>query len=240
MAATQTLVVLGIVTAVGIGFTGFGYELAGRLVSWVGALAGVAAGGAAGWFAAPVLGSGGIGAQLGFAAAGVLIGAIVGRLLFPVATRLAAVTAGFLAPAIATLIVFVGSDVTRVVTNAEPSPTGITAAAEELAAASAFSGSTFGTTLVVAGAAGLAGAIVAIRFHTHIIGVAVTGLGAVFIGIVAPLWEQALTGTVQFGGGADRASRIAILAALVLGLAFQAVRNLDSNDLPGSSGRSLE
>lgn len=242
MVAVQTALVLGILTAVGVGFAAFGYDLAGKLVSWVGVFLGIAAGGGVGWFAAPVAGVSpeGLTARVGVTAGAALVGAILGRVLFPVATRLAALVAGFLAPAVATLIVFVGSDVTQTLATIDPTnPAAFSAALEELAAASAFEGGTFTTTLLIAGAAGLAGAIVAVRFHTQLIALAVTGLGAVFLGIVTPLWQQALGGGVQFGGGPSQASTIAIGAAFVLGVAVQAVRHLDVGS-SRNSGRSLE
>lgn len=243
MVAAQTALILGIVTAVGGGFAAFGYDLAGKLVAWVGVFLGIAAGGGVGWFAAPVFGVSpeALTARVGLTAGAAFAGAILGRLLFPVATRLAALAAGFVAPAVATLIVFVGSDVTQALATIRPTDPGtVSVALEELAAASAFDGGTFTTTLLIAGAAGLAGAVVAVRFHTQLIAVAVTALGAVFIGIVTPLWQQALNGGVQFGGGPEQASMVAIGAAFALGLVFQAVRHLDSGPFSDSGRRSLE
>ena len=53
MVATETLAALTVVSLVGGVFVLFGYDLAGRLVSWVGWVAGAAGGAAVAWLVVP-------------------------------------------------------------------------------------------------------------------------------------------------------------------------------------------
>lgn len=235
MLSAQTVVVLGVLTVVGITLTGFGYELADQVLSWIGWLAGGAAGGGIGWFVAPSVIAGELPARIGLTAGAVIGGAILGRMLIPVATRLAMVIAGFLVSAGSVLLLFIGSDLTRVfavvkITN----PASITRAVEQVLSLAAFDSQTFTRTLVIAAVVGIFGAIVAARFYTVVLTITVSSIGAVLMGIVVPLWQQAIVGKLTLGVNSTRPLPVAVLGALVVGIAFQYYRHGDQVNLPFS------
>lgn len=231
---------MGIVTLIGGVAAGFGYDLADRLLSYVGWLGGGVAGGLAGWVGAPVVATSELPPRVGLAVGGVLVGGILGRIFVPVATRFGMVIAGFVVSAGATLAVFVGSDVTRVVTGVSPSdPASALAVAERLAALPVFESEAFTRSAVIAVVIGLFGAILAARYYTVVSTVAVTGLGAALLGIVGPLWREALDGTVSLGVGVSTFSPAVAAGVLVAGLAVQFYRHGDTTRLPGVDDEPL-
>lgn len=229
MVSAETLVALGVVTVVGVGCVGFGYDIAGELLSWIGWIGGAVGGAGVGWLAGPKLLAGGPEIRAAVAVGGVIAGAILGRIVVPAASRLAVVIAGFLAAAGATLVVLVGGRVTNAlaaVDLAEPST-----AVPVLDRVGASVG-TIEETIVTVAVVGLLGAIVAARFYTVLLTALTTGVGAILLGIVGPLWEQALVGSVSLGGGFGALSPTWALLAFVAGVAFQYYRHGDAADLP--------
>ncbi|MFB6177082.1 MAG: hypothetical protein ABEI99_08085 [Halobaculum sp.] len=231
-ASPQTLVTLGVVTAVGVAFAFFGYDLADQLLSWIGWLAGAGGGAAAGWFllptALPELTFQGriVGAVLLVA-----VGAIVGRILIPLFSRFTVVIAGFVSTSGAVLVLLVGGQVTNAVANVSPgsSPTTVVS---RLAGLPVFETQQFQQFAVIALVAGILGAVVASKFYQLIVTVAATGIGAALLGVVLPMWEQALSGGVSFGGGLGQISPLWFVATLVLGIGTQLYRHRQELDLP--------
>lgn len=237
MITTQVGVVLGIVTVVGVTLAGFGYDLADQLFAYVGWLAGGVAGGVVGWFGVPLVTTVDLAPRVGVALGAVVVGGILGRLFFPLATRLGMTVAGFVVTAGATLAVFVGSELTRVFTSVDPAdPAG---SVEQVAALPVFESAAFTQTLLIAGVVGLLGAVLAARYYTVILTVAVTGLGAVLLGGVVPLWQAALSGSVTLGTGVSAVSPRTALAVFVVGLGVQFYRHGNRDRLPGVGDEPL-
>jgi hypothetical protein len=231
-ASPQTLVMLGVVTAVGIGFAFFGYDLADQLLSWIGWLAGAGGGAAAGWFFLPaVLPELTLQGRVVGAVLLVAVGAIVGRILIPLFSRFTVVIAGFVSTSGAVLVLLVGGQVTNAVTEVS-SGSNPAAALTTLAELSVFESQQFQQFAVVALVAGILGAVVASKFYQLIVTLAATGIGAVLLGVVLPMWQQALSGSVSFGGGLGQISLVWFLAVLVLGIGTQVYRHRDDLDIP--------
>jgi hypothetical protein len=102
-----------------------------------------------------------------------------------------------------------------------------------------FTDSQFQQFLLIAALAGLLGGAAAARYYQAIVTVAATGLGAALLGAVVPLWQRALTGSVQFGGGLGRISELWFVVALVVGVVVQGYRHREAipflNDEMGRS-----
>jgi hypothetical protein len=231
-ASPQTLITLGIVTAVGVGFTFFGYDLADQLLSWVGWVAGAGGGAAAGWFFLPTALP-----ELTFQGriVGVLLllvaGAILGRVLIPLFSRFTVVIAGFVSTSGAVLIVLVGGQITNAIVGLS-TETDMETALMELAALPLFRQEEFQQFVVIALIAGVLGAVVAAKFYEAIITVTATGVGAALLGAAVPMWQQALAGGVSFGGGLGQVSYLWFGVALVLGIGSQVYRHRKELDLP--------
>lgn len=232
MVALTTVGVLGLVTVVGGALAAFGRDLTDTLVAWTGLLAGGALGAAGGWLGAPVVASGSIEAQIGLGVAGVFVGAIFGRLLFPTATRLATLLTGFVATAGSTLVVLVGSDVTRVLATVEFEGVGTLATTvERLVNSPAFQSVTFQRSLAIGLVVGILGAAVAVRYHELVLAAAVTAIGAGLLAVVVPLWQRALTGDLVGGGGLTNASPVWFVVAFLAGVGVQYARTRSEESL---------
>jgi hypothetical protein len=235
-AAPTTLVALGIVTAVGVGFAFFGYDLADRLLTWIGWLAGAGAGGTAAWFLLPrfvtdLTPQG----QLVGGVILVVVGAIAGRILIPLFSRFTVVIAGFVATSGSTLVMLAGGQITGALVGIEPTgPPGEVSreVATALSELPLFTSGQFQQFFAIAVVAGLLGAIVAARFYQAIITAAATAIGAALLGVVVPMWQEALNGGVDFGGGLGGVSPLWFGIALVLGIGFQLFNHGDDLDLP--------
>lgn len=224
MTATSatTLVPLVVVSLLGIGLAGFGYRLVSHFLRWTGWIGGAAVGGVAGWQLLPQFVPGLTPDQRLLWTAGLFVGgALAGRILLPVATRLAAVIAGFLSTASAVGIFFLGDPIlTRLASvdfSTAPLTTATTLAAdlERLFIAQGIE------ILVLILAAGLVGAIIATRYHTELIAGGITLAGAFLLGIALPLWQTALTGTATLGVGVGTVSVMWAVVALVAGILVQ-------------------
>lgn len=236
--STRALAALTLVTAVGGGFAAFGYDLADRLVSWVGWVAGAVGGGAAGWLSLPRVTAVDVQTRLGATVALAVAGAVLGRLLVPLVSRLAVVLAGALATAGAVLVVLAGGQVTNAVVGLDPSSV---ATLGRLRSLPALAGPQFRESLLIAGAAGLLGGAAAARYYRVIVTGAVTALGAALLGAAVPMWQRAATGGVQFGGGLGRISTLWFAVALAAGVAVQAYRHREAfADDGGPTRRPLQ
>lgn len=218
----QTVVPLLIVSALGVVFAGVGYRLVPLFLRWTGWIGGASLGGTVGWQLLPQLTPGLTSEQHLLWTGGLVItGAIGGRLLLPVATRFAAIIAGFLSTAGAVMIVFLGDPVIRRLARTDPTTEpiettlAVTTDFQSLVAAQGIE--MIGITL----AAGLAGAVAATRFHTELIATGITVIGAFLLGISIPLWQEALRGDAAIGVGTSSVSPTWIGIALLAGLAVQ-------------------
>lgn len=233
VAPLSVLVPLGVVTLLGIGFTAFGYRLVSHFLRWTGWLGGASVGGVVAWQLLPQLvPSLTTQQQLTWGVGLVIGGAILGRLLLPAATRLAAMIAGFVATAGAVGLFFLGDSVLRQLRQVDPT-TAPAASLEAIAGSlsQALLGSQGLEVIGIIAAAGIVGAIVATRYHTELIAVGITAAGAVLLGAAVPLWQAALSGSVELGVGIASASLLWTLVALAAGLVIQLVdQRRDTSD----------
>lgn len=235
LAPVSVLVPLGVVTVLGVGFAAFGYRLVSHFLRWTGWLGGAIIGGVIAWQIVPqVVTSITTQQQLTWGIALVIGGAILGRLLLPTATRIVAMAAGFVATAGAVGLFFVGDSLLRQLSQVDPTAAPI-ASAETIATSlsQVLLGSQGIEIIVIIAASGLVGAIVATRYHTELIAVGITAAGAVLLGAAIPLWQAALSGSVELGVGVANASLLWSGAVLAVGLVIQVVdqrRESDSND----------
>jgi hypothetical protein len=213
---------LGIVTALGLGFALRGYWLVSPALRWTGWIAGAISGAGVGWVVLPrVAGPLTSETQLLWTAGLVVVGAIAGRLLLPATTRLVAVVAGGLTTAGAVLAVFLGDPIVGVITQYELTRN----AAGQLPALITDLVSVVSTQGVelfaIAAAAGLVGAITAVRFHDELLAAGITVIGALLVGVTVPLWEAALTGPAELGTSLQGASPSWTLLTLGVGVVVQ-------------------
>ena len=220
--SATTFVPLAIVSLLGIGLAGFGYRLVSHFLRWTGWIGGAAVGGAVGWQLLPQFVPGLTPDQRLLWTAGLFIGgALAGRILLPVATRLAAIIAGFLSTASAVGVFFLGDPILNRLASVDPSTAPITTAAtlatdlEQL-----FTEQGIEILVLILGA-GLAGAIVATRYHTELIAGGLTLAGAFLLGIAFPLWQTALTGTATLGVDVGTVSVMWAALALAGGVLIQ-------------------
>lgn len=220
--SATTLVPLLVVSLLGVGLAGFGYRLVSHFLRWTGWVGGAAVGAVAGWQLLPQFVPSMTPDQQLLWTGGLFVGgALAGRLLLPVATRLAAVIAGFLSTASAVSIFFLGDPILNRLANTDPTTAPVSTATtlatdlEQLFAAQGIE------ILVLILAAGLVGAIVATRYHTELIASELTLGGAFLLGIVFPLWQTAITGAATLGVGVGSVSVMWALVALIGGLLIQ-------------------
>lgn len=231
VSSTATLVPLSVVSLLGIALAGFGYRLVPHFLRWTGWLGGATLGGILGWqFLPELMSQPAPEQQIAWTAALVVVGAVLGRMFLPLATRLAAVIAGFLSTAGAVGIFFVGDSIrtrlTGVDLTTEPVETTVTLAVEfeRLFAAQGVE------LLAILLAAGLAGAIVATRYHTELIAAGLTISGAFLLGIALPLWQTAVVGSVELGVGTSSASATWTVIALIAGVIIQLIDHRREDD----------
>jgi uncharacterized membrane protein YeaQ/YmgE (transglycosylase-associated protein family) len=238
---TQSYVVLGLVSVIGIVFAYDGYGLSDRLLAWVGYLAGGSAGGVAGWMAAST--AGGSPDRLVMTAAGVAVGALLGRVLVPLVSWLAVVLLGFLSTSLAVFFVLAGRALTDAVTRFEAvprSPAGVERFLEQLSAVPVFQNQ---EVVVLTLVAGLVGAVIASRLYTLLVTATVSSVGAGLLSVVLPLWQRALSGGVDVTETTpSEVSWVLFVAVLASGLLVQGYRYGEELDLPvvGSEYDPLE
>ena len=219
---TQTAIPLIVVSVLGGVFAGLGYRLVPLFLRWTGWIGGASLGGVVGWQLLPQLAPALTAEQHLLWTAGLTVGgAIIGRIFLPVATRLAAVIAGFLSTAGAVAVFFLGDPIVNRLSGIDPTTrpvettTTVTGDLQSLFVAQGVE------VLGIILAAGLLGGLAAIRFHTELIASGLTLAGAFLLGIVIPLWQRALEGDVAVGVGTSSISITWAAAALVVGVAIQ-------------------
>ncbi|WP_435099878.1 hypothetical protein [Halorubrum sp. N11] len=222
--SATTLIPLLVVSLLGVVLAGLGYRLVAHLLRWTGWIGGGAVGGVAGWQLLPQFVPGLTPNQRLLWTGGLFVGgALAGRIVLPVATRLAAVITGFFSTAGAVGVFFLGDPIFNLFSTIDPSTAPIATARtlatnlEQLVIAQGIE------TLILILAAGLVGAIVATRYHTELIAGGITLAGAFFLGIVLPLWQTVLTGTATLGVDVGTVSVIWTGVALVAGVLVQAI-----------------
>ncbi|MDH5021059.1 hypothetical protein [Halobacterium rubrum] len=239
--SVQSYVVLGLATGIGVAFAYDGYGLSDRLLAWVGYLAGGSAGGVAGWMAAT--NAAGSPDRLALTAGGVVVGAVLGRVVVPLVSWLAVVLLGFLSTGLAVFFVLAGRELTNAVTRFETvprSPGGIERFLEQLSAVPVFQNQ---EVLLLTLVAGLVGAALASRLYTLLVTATVSSVGAGLLSVVVPLWQRALTGGVDVTETTPSEVSWGLLALfLASGLLVQGYRYGEELDLPvvGSEYDPLE
>lgn len=237
----QSYVILGLATGIGVVFAYDGYGLSDRLLAWVGYLAGGGAGGVVGWLAAT--NAAGSPDRLVLTGGGAVVGAVLGRVLVPLVSRLAVGLLGFLSTGLAVFFVLAGRELTDAVTRFETvpqSPRGAEQFLEQLASIPVFQNQ---DVLVLTFVAGLVGAVLAARLYTLLITASVTAVGAGLLSVVLPLWQRALSGGVDVTETTpSEVSWVLFGGVLVSGLLVQGYRYREELDLPvvGSEYDPLE
>jgi len=229
---------LALVTAIGCVFAYFGYDLAAPLLKWIGWIAGAALGGTIGWVVVPQTANAAVQSEqrLLYAVVFLFFGALLGRALIPLVSRFVAGIAGFVATAVATVVTMSGEQVLTAAVAARPAnaplPEQIAAVLDALASLPLFEQQAFQRLLLIAGVAGLIGALLAWRYYEPLVGIAMTVLGAGLLSVTIPLWRRGLAGDPALGEEFSRSSPLAFGAVLLTGLAFQFVRHSDRDDGP--------
>lgn len=228
-----SLAALALITIVGGVFTFDAYNLSDMLLAAVGGIVGGAAGAGGGWIAATAVS--GTPDRLLVAGGGLLLGALLGRLLIPFAGWLAVVLLGFVSTSLATIVVLAGQQFATAVSELNlqrSSPREIESVIEQLAATPALQDQQI---LLLTGGAGVVGAILASQYYTVIITTGITTIGAALLSAALPLWQQARTGEVSLSESAlaDLSAPL-FLVTLLAGVMFQAYRHREEIGLAGS------
>lgn len=229
--SATSLGALGLVTLVGAVFAFGGYGIAGQLVAWTGWIVGGAAGAAAGWTVVPRLLSGSPD-RVVVALALLVVGAVLGRLLLPLAGRLSVVVAGFVSASTAFVVFFEGRRVVNRLAGVDPAVTSPREANAVLLRVSDLALLQDQQLLALAAVAGVVGAAVAVRFYDLIVTAAVSAIGAALLSIAIPLWRDALTGRVTLAADAADVSPPLFAVVLVAGVLLQLYRYGDEMNLP--------
>lgn len=228
---TQTLIPLLVVSLLGVGLAGFGYRLVTHFLRWTGWIGGGALGGVIGWQLLPQVVPGLATDQQLLWTLGLLAGgAIIGRIFLPVATRLAAVLAGFLSTAGAVGIFFLGDPILNRLTGVDPTTEPIETAETLAFTLEGLFAAQGVEVLGIMIAAGMVGAIVATRYHTELIAAGLTLGGAFLLGIVIPSWQTALDGSATLGVGVSSVSVTWAIVALGLGVIVQVLDHRRDED----------
>lgn len=224
------LVPLLVVSLLGVGLSGFGYRLVSHFLRSAGWIGGAGLGGVIGWQILPqLIPELAASQQVTWTLALVIGGAVLGRLFFPVATRLAAVVAGFLSTAGAVGVFFVGESIINRIAGIDPTTEPVSTAEQLVFNLEGLFVAQGVELLGVMLAAGVIGAIVATRYHTELIAAGLTLGGALLLGIAIPLWQTALAGSAALGAGVSSASVTWTAVALVAGITIQLVDHRRTN-----------
>lgn len=225
-----SLAVLGLVTLIGIVFAYDGYSLADQLLAWTGWIAGGTAGAGAGWlFANNATSSPDMLVTVG---GGLVVGAILGRILVPLVSWLAVVLIGFVSTSLAVVLFLTGQELSRTISRLQTdvsSPEDVEFLMEQVANLPAFQDQ---QVILITVAAGLVGALLASKFYDLIITAAVSTVGAALLSIAVPIWQGAMNGSVELSRNLDDISTGLFLLVLLSGLAFQVYRYGDELDVP--------
>lgn len=238
MAEPVTLVSLGLVAAVGAFLTYFAYELAGSLLRLAGAVGGLVAGVVVGVVILPGV-TGGESSPV-FVTLVAVVGAVLGGVLVPALGRVALGTAGFVATALATLVVFTQGRAFDALLNALPADlagANPVAVLERFAGTPALRTGEFEQALLVAAALGLVGGALALLYYDVVVGVAVTGVGAGLLSAVVPVLVTVIEDGATLAETDPTLSPVLTLVAFVTGIGFQAIRHTDDVDLTAGEER---
>jgi hypothetical protein len=229
-ASVPSLAVLGLVTLVGVVFAYDGYRLVNQLLAWTGWIAGGATGGGAGWlFAANASGGPDMLVAVG---GGLVVGGVLGRILVPLVSWLAVVLIGFVSTSLAVALFLTGREISRTASRLQTDvarPDDVRLLIEQIANLPAFQDQ---QVVLVTLAAGVVGALLASKFYDLLVTAAIGTVGAALLSAVIPIWQRALSGSVELSGGLDALSTELFALVLVSGLALQVYRYGDELDLP--------
>lgn len=217
-----TLGVLGVVSGVGIMFAYDGYSMTNRLLGWVGWLGGATLGGGVGWVVLPQVRP--TPDRLLLAGGGLVVGAILGRLVVPLVSWLAVVVLGFLATGLAGVVIVAGTPLVRTITAIATSGDALLAVEPRLAELTSLPVLQSQQTIAIILGLGIIGAALAAKFYEPLITAAATAIGAGLLSTVLPLWRQALTGQDALGASATEISAPWFAAVFLSGLGVQLYR----------------
>jgi hypothetical protein len=220
------LLAVGIVTAVGIGLSYFGYEVAQSLLVLAGTVAGFTVGIVAGGLVTPAVT--GDPQALALTAGAGIVGAVLGRLVLPAVSELAFGLAAFLVTSVAVLGVLSRGQVVDAVLGALPSnvlAADPQAVAERLASTPLFSEPNVQQALLVAAGLGVLGGAIALQFYDEFVALATTAAGAAILGVAMPLWLGTLDGRSATWAVGTEFSVVWFGLVFLTGTAFELYRN---------------
>jgi len=226
MTEMLSLLAVGIVTAVGIGLSYFGYEVAQKVLALAGAVAGFAAGIFVGGFVYPAAtGEPQIVALTLFAG---LVGAGLGSAIVPGLSEVAFGLAGFTVTSVSVLGFLSRGKLVDVILTAIPSNAAEAnpiAILERIAASPLFADPNFEQAMLIAVVLGLVGGAIAVQFYDEFVAVATTAVGASILGLAVPLLLVALEGGAVANSSAAEFSLLWFGVTFLTGSAFELYRN---------------
>lgn len=220
--------VLCVNTALGCILVAGAHDLRGLVLGWAGWVGGAVGVGALGWLVIPEVIGGGIALRdrLGATIALVVVGAVIGRLLVPLAVRVSVAIVAVLCSTLATLVVIVGESILGAVYDpVDPSnPTLNAVEIEGIAETGLLTQPDLQQAVIVSVIVGSVAGVLAIRYYDIVITVALTGLGAGLLATIAPVWRAVVAGQpIAITAQADLSPGV-FVAVLVIGVGIQSLR----------------
>ena len=236
MAETITLTALALLAGMGLALTYFAYELSRPLLSFAGTVGGLVGGFVLGVGIAPEVfgGSASSGGILFLTATLVLFFGLLGYILVPALGRLAFSIAGFVATALAALVVLSEGRVLDALFDAVPAtvgeanPIGIF---ERFVESPAFEESTVQQAFLLAVVLGFVGAALAMAYYDVVAMLAITGVGAALLAGVVPLLGDGLGGDLDLAAEVTNLSPVWFVLFFLTGTGFQLVRYRNELDI---------
>lgn len=221
-----SLLAVAIVAAVGVGLSYFGYEVAQKVLTLAGAVAGLAAGIFVGGYLYPAVTGESQIVTVTLVAA--IVGALLGQAIIPALSELAFGLAGFVVTS-ASVFGFLSRgrliDIILAAVPANLAEANPLSVLERIASASLFTDPNFEQAVLVAVVAGLVGGAIALQFYDEFVAVATTAIGASMLGLAIPLVLVALeSGTVTSTSRAEF-SLLWFGVVFLTGSAFELYRN---------------
>lgn len=236
MAETITLTALALLAGMGLALTYFAYELSRPLLSFAGTVGGLVGGFVVGVGVAPGVfgGSASSGGILFLTVTLVLFFGVLGYILVPALGRLAFSIAGFVATALAALVVLSEGRVLDALFDATPATVGEAnplEVFERFVDSSAFEESTVQQALLLAVVLGFVGAALAMAYYDLVAMIALSGVGAALLAGVVPLLRAGIDGELDLAAEVTNLSPVWFGLFFVTGIAFQLVRYRNELDV---------
>lgn len=236
MTESITIAALTLLAGMGLALTYFAYELSRPLLSFAGTAGGLAGGFVLGVGVAPAVfgGSASSGGILFLTATLVLFFGLLGYILVPALGRLAFSIAGFVATALATLVVVSEGRVLDALFDAVPATVGEAnpiEVFERFVESPAFEESTVQQAFLLAVVLGFVGAALAMAYYDVVAMLAITGIGAAVLAGVVPLLSDGLGGDLDLAAEVTSLSPVWFALFFVTGIGFQLVRYRNELDV---------